>query len=401
MTKKSATHSVKGKTLTYLQKKSTEWKSTVSKDADQIDNAKSTIDKAKDKLDTYDEYLQKQNGYNSLKDAYNAKQDEIDKQKKLLSKTKKSSKKKSIESTIKDLTKQKKEVYQSITKLTNTAEYQKQLKARTKANHAISVEKKKINDINAKKTKDKKVYQTYHNAYVAKKRVETKKKQTQNRSKINDKIAAAKKKYKIHKNVYLNGLTTIQRADAMTSRVFILGESDPSETNDQDVPTNEVDNSDPRTNYSVRSSKQLSGTYYLFGKTSDLDTQFEILQGWARKGIEVTVRGFSKWAHAYLSSVGKTANTAGNKNSLALSLTFTYAMKSKIDYAKKKSKKKTKSSSTKKSGTKKTTHKTTTVKTGMTYWSISQKTGVKVSKLEKLNKWPATSIPVGAKVRYE
>ena len=37
MTKKSATHSVKGKTLTYLQKKSTEWKSTVSKDADQID----------------------------------------------------------------------------------------------------------------------------------------------------------------------------------------------------------------------------------------------------------------------------------------------------------------------------------------------------------------------------
>ncbi|WP_419713278.1 hypothetical protein ACN2AV_01180 [Lentilactobacillus buchneri subsp. silagei] len=174
MTKKSARHSVKGKTLTYLQKKSTEWKSTVSKDADQIDNAKRTIDKAKDKLDTYDEYLQKQNGYNSLKDAYDAKQDEIDKQKKLLSKTKKSSKKKSIESTIKDLTKQKKEVYQSITKLTNTAEYQKQLKARTKANHAISVEKKKINDINAKKTKDKKIYQTYHDAYTAKKRDETK-----------------------------------------------------------------------------------------------------------------------------------------------------------------------------------------------------------------------------------
>lgn len=63
--------------------------------------------------------------------------------------------------------------------------------------------------------------------------------------------------------------------------------------------------------------------------------------------------------------------------------------------------KKTKSANTKKSGTKKTTHKTTTVKTGMTYWSISQKTGVKVSELEKLNKWPANSIPVGAKVRYE
>ena len=43
MTKKSAKHSVKGKTLTYLQKKSTEWKSTVSKDADQIDNAKSMV----------------------------------------------------------------------------------------------------------------------------------------------------------------------------------------------------------------------------------------------------------------------------------------------------------------------------------------------------------------------
>ena len=43
MTKKSATHSVKGKTLTYLQKKSTEWKSTVSRDADQIDKAKSTV----------------------------------------------------------------------------------------------------------------------------------------------------------------------------------------------------------------------------------------------------------------------------------------------------------------------------------------------------------------------
>ncbi|EEI19974.1 hypothetical protein HMPREF0497_1228, partial [Lentilactobacillus buchneri ATCC 11577] len=106
-----------------------------------------------------------------------------------------------------------------------------------------------------------------------------------------------------------------------------MGEADPSETNDQDVPTYEVDNADTRTNYSVRNSKQLSGTYYLYGKSiSDCDTQYEILQGWARKGVEVVVKGFSKWAHCYLSSVGKTANTAGNKNSLQLSLTFTYSM---------------------------------------------------------------------------
>lgn len=116
----------------------------------------------------------------------------------------------------------------------------------------------------------------------------------------------------------------------------MLGEFDPSETNDQDVPTNEVDKSDPRTNYSVRNSKQLSGTYYLFGKSfSDCDKQYEILQGWARKGVEVTVRGFSKWNHAYLSSVGKTAYTAGNKNSMQLSITFTYARKDKVAYAKK------------------------------------------------------------------
>ena len=170
----------------------------------------------------------------------------------------------------------------------------------------------------------------------------------------------------------------------------------------ESVATNEVDNSDPRTNYSVRNSKQLSGTYYLFGKSfSDCDKQYEILQGWARKGVEVTVRGFSKWNHAYLSSVGKTAYTAGNKNSMQLSITFTYAKKDKIAYAKKKTKKKSKSSTGAKSGTKKTTHKTVTVKSGMTYWSIAQSHNVSVSSLEKMNKWPATKLPVGVKVRYQ
>lgn len=402
MTTKLKKLNLKGKSDQTIAKDTAAWKKVVSGDADKIDAAKKAIDTAKDKIDAASDYLNKANGYQTQSQAYDALESQIEDQEKALAKTKSSSKKKSIESKIKDLKKQKAAVAETMKKIASSAGYNKEMNAKTKAEANIKTEKKKISDLTTKKSKDSKKYSAYAKEKAARNAAKVKKQQKANSAKIKKTIAAAKKAGRINDHTYMGGQTAVYRADLKTSRVYLLGEVDPSETNDQDVPVYAVDKGDTRTNYSVRSSKQLSGTYYLFGNSlEDCDTAYEILQGWARKGVEVVVQGFAKWAHCYLSSVGKTGYPAGNKRSMQLSITFTYSMKAKIAYAKKKTKKKAKSSTTKSSGTKKTTKKTITIKSGMTYWYVSQKTGVSVSTLEKLNKWPATAIPVGAKVRYQ
>lgn len=394
MASKTKKLNLKGKSDKKIANETQKWKKTVSADAAKISKAGKAITAAQKKIDTANDCLNKADGYKAKSSAYDALETQIEAQEKLLAKTKSSTKKKTITSKITSLKKDKKSLVSDMKKIASSAGYQKQMSAKTKAQANIKTEKSKISSLKTKKSKDKKVYGQYSSTNTARKLAARKKLQKANGNSIRSKIKAAKKKY--------SGQTAIYRADLKTSRVFMLGEFDPSETNDQDVPTNAVDKSDPRTNYSVRNSKQLSGTYYLFGKSfSDCDKQYEILQGWARKGVEVTVRGFSKWNHAYLSSVGKTAYTAGNKNSMQLSITFTYAKKGKVAYAKKKTKKKSKSSTGAKTGTKKTTHKTVTVKSGMTYWSIAQSHNVSVSSLEKMNKWPATKLPIGVKVRYQ
>lgn len=385
----------KGKSTAYLKKHAASAKAVVKKDAQKITKAKGVITSAEKKIDTSEDLLNKANGYRDQSEAYKALTKQIETAQSKMKTTKSKKEREKCAKQIKSLTTQRAAVAATMRKIASSAGYAKAMSQKVRADTVISNTKQAISDLKDKKVKDTKKYSTYKTAYNKKVSAAKKALQRKNSTKIQTKIKVAKKS----KGLKRGFSTAIYRADLKTSRVFLFGEASPNETDEQDLPTHPVDKSDPRINYGSRNSKQLSGTYYLHGSSfSKLDAQFVILQGWARKNVEVVVRGFSKWNHAYLASVSKTMDEP-YKDTLAIQLTLQYAEKAHIKYAKK-SKKKSKASASKKKGSSKSTKKYVTVKAGMTYWGIAQKYNVSVSSLEKMNKWPARVIPVGVKVRY-
>ncbi|GAY74290.1 LysM peptidoglycan-binding domain-containing protein [Lentilactobacillus kosonis] len=197
------------------------------------------------------------------------------------------------------------------------------------------------------------------------------------------------------------GRTAVYRADLKTDRVYMLAEVSPQESITINTNTNPKDGADTRTDYTIEDSKELSGTYYLYGKSwADRDNQYRILQGWARKGIEVVVKGFSKLAHCYITGIGKSSDIP-YKNVLTLQLTFTYSMKYPIKYSKQKKKSKSlgKTSTTKGKPAK---HKYVKVKAGVTLIEIARDKGLKISEIKKLNKKVGDlSLKPGQEVRIQ
>lgn len=390
---KTKVDSLSGKSDKYIAAKDNEWKRVVSIDAQKISNAQKTYDAQKPAINAYEDLLNKENGYRSTKEAYDVQAKKIADDKKKLAKTKKSADKKKLESDIKSTAKVKKELAKKITEIENKAGYKKQKAAAEKAKHIQASAKKVISSKRKLKAADKKKAAKYHAENLKRKAKTNKKLQKENAAKINKKIDAAKKIYQ--------GQTAVYRADFKTSRVYMLAEMQPQESISIDMNTNPKDNADTRTSYTVENSKELSGTYYLYGKSwADRDAQYRILQGWARKGVEVAVRGFSKLAHCYLESVGKSSET-GLKNVLALQLTFKYSMKYPIEYAKTKKKSKSLGKTVTKRGIE-TTHKVVKVKSGTTLLEIARQKGVKYSEIKKLNKKLGDlSLKPGQEVRFE
>lgn len=385
--------SLKGRTETWLKTHSEAKKAVVEADAKKISSLKNDIDKQQKVVDKTDDYLSKASGYNDQKAAYDAKAKELaDEQAKLAKASKKD--KKAIEAKIKGLKKDKASITTTIKKITSSAGYSKYWNQRKTAKNNISQDKGTISKKNAKKKNDKKTAKKYTDAYSAKKAKTKAKLVKKNSAAIQNKI----KKAKSATGINAGYTTAVYRADCKTSRVFMLGEVDPNENNDQNHVTHSVDAKDSRITHGSRSSKQLSGTYYLKGNSfREMDNLYAILQGWQRKNIELVIRGFSRWNHAYISSIGKTTLY---KNALTLPVTFDYELRAHIKSAKK-SKKKTIAAASPKKGTSKSTKKTVTIKSGMTYWWVAQHYNVSISWLEKHNKWSARSIPIGAKVRYK
>lgn len=361
--------------LAYENKK---WKDKVKSDADHIDSAKADKTKAQKQIDQYDDFLRKQNGYTSQRDAYDAAKAKLKKAEDDLAKEKNSKKKKSLESEITSDKKTMKAISATIKKISSKKDYQDELAKRNKANAIIDSADKRISDWKNTKSKHSETYNTYHKAYENSKADHIRKKQKANEKKISDRIKDSKK------NKY-HGHTAVYRADLMENKVFMLGEFSPSESNDQDVPLTTVDKDDPRSNYSVRNSKTMTGTYYIFGKSfEDCDKQFHDLQTWARKGYKVVLKGFARWKHCYLTNVSKSGDTP-YKNALSCSLTFSYVLEAPITYIKKKTKKKSKSKDGKKSGTSKSKYRTVRVPIGGTMYSIHVATQTDFSKIKKLN----------------
>lgn len=372
---------LKGKSDKYITTKNNEYKKVVSIDADKIDQMNKSKEQLKQSIEKADDLLSKANGYTSQKAAYDAQAkkiaDDQAKLKKLSKKSKDSKQRKSLEADIKSATKNKKAIAQNINKITSDPKFKATMDGRRTAARCISTIDLAIKAKQALKAKDKKSYEKYHKELIKRKEKQKKALQKKNGKKINATIAAAKKKYQ--------GRTALYRTDKKTSRVFMLAEMSPSETVSIDVPTNPVDNSDPRTNYTVEDTKELSGTYYIYGTSfEDCDKKYAILQGWGRKGIELTISGFSKLKHCKIQSVGK-ARDAPYKNVLEIPLTLSYILPSKIDYAKTKKKTKSKAKTSKKKGTSKSAKRFTVVKKGETLLEIARKTDVPYSTLKKLN----------------
>ena len=198
------------------------------------------------------------------------------------------------------------------------------------------------------------------------------------------------------------GHTMIYRTDMQDSRVFELIETSPTETDTNDVATKPIDGGQVETNFIAQSGMEYSATFYLKGKDfNDCDNQFKQLMDWSYQ-YELTVDGFSRWKHAYITSIGKSTDQTINSNGLIINITFSYARQAQIKYKKvTKGKTKHKAGVKKSSGSRKGKKgRYITVKPGMTYSQISKKTGTPLASLLKMNKWKSTSLPVGAKVRY-
>ena len=345
-------------------------------DAAKITSINKSIAVKQKTVDKVDDYFQNVSQYEANKEAYDAKKTLIGQLDKQLKETKSKSKHKKIKSEIKSAKVNAAKAAKAMKTIAASKGYQTEYAKKIRAWAAIKNLKKTKASYATRKASVTKHYGALKKEMEKRKAVAFKKLQKKNSNAIAKKIKA-NKKVKWSDNV---GHTAIYRADLKTSRVFLLAEQQPSETSDSNVAQYPVDNADPRTNYQQRSSRTLTGTYMIFGDSfTKADDQYLILQDWARKGIEVAIKGFSRWTHGYLQSVGKSRDVP-YKNAIALTLTFNYAQKAKISY-----KKKTKGKQDTKKGNSKNTKNTVTIKSGMSLYAIAKHYGVKVSELEKRN----------------
>lgn len=349
---------------------------------DKIDKNKTIIDKAND-------FLNKTNGYRSANDAYEAKVKDVKNLEAKTKKTKDKKTKKQLENDLEKAKKDRKSLYNDLTKIKKSKEGEKEFGALDKARTANGKYQTALTAAQKKLKRLKGVRDDYIKGQQREKAAALKKLQDKNQASINAKIKAQSGKF-------LAPQTALWRADLKTDSVCFLGEVSPTETDDADGPTDAVDHADPRTNYLRRSGKSLSGTYYLYAtggkdmteRWANLDKHFDSLQKWQLWGLELCIRGFSKWKHVYMTSIAKVSENK-DKTALQLSITFSYKKQANLVYRKEKSKTNSKGKTTKKSGsaTKKNPGraKSYTVKSGDTLWAIARKYGTTVSKLEKDN----------------
>lgn len=365
-------------------------KRKVKSDASKISSTQRAITSQQKVIDKTDDYLKKQNGYSVRKAAYDAVTKQIDTQESKLANAKTTASKKAIQSKINSLKKSQKAAYADLKKVTSSSGYQKQLTAQSKARTKLKQSKSKLTSLKKLKSKDKDAEKKLKAEQTKRKAAEKKKKQKANLKSIKSKIAE-------HKKQPLVGQTVIYPADLMSSVVYFFGEVQPTETNTSEITSVGVDNSDPRAGKSTRTSKELSGTYYLFGKSfADCDKKFSNLQKLQRIDTEFIMRGFSNWNHVKISSLAKTVSGLPRENLLELSITFTYVKQARILYnkAKKKTKKKGSTKGSKKKGSSKSKYRSHVVKSGETYWGLARKYKTSVATLTKLNgSWKKTMFP--------
>ncbi|GAK47704.1 possible minor structural protein gp89 [Secundilactobacillus oryzae JCM 18671] len=242
--------------------------------------------------------------------------------------------------------------------------------------------------------------------------------------KAKDKAASAKKRAdeEEHKVTILNSvkdddrfekdayvMPNYPRADDSYVFMFVTDESEPHSTN---VATQAVEHGMNMVTTTQMNAPTISVTAVLGGETIDDMDQIKKdlvkLRRWTDHGTDIrwnSEAGYQE--HVIMSDLTSDFNRASGGTGInTCNITFTLTIATYFDSNVKKKAKKTKKtgSKPKSKGTGKgksnSKHKYIVAKSGYTYWYVSQKTGVKLSTVEKLNKYPARKIPIGAKIYY-
>lgn len=327
--------------------------------------------------------------YVACKNDYNSYKKQISTLNKQLKSSKSKATKNKLTSQINDLKSKKTNCANKMRQIAKNKGFSKQLTAMLQKSHNKDMVNKLISDLKKQRTTATKQRNYWKNITESRRRALIAKR---NAPVIAEQMKRGKSK----------GHTMIYRTDMQDSRVFELIETSPTETGTNDVATKPIDGGQVETNFIAQSSIEYSATFYLRGKDfNDCDNKYKQLLDWSYQ-YELTVDGFSRWKHAYITSIAKSTDNTINSNGMIISITFSYARQAQIKYKKvTKGKTKHKAGAKKSSGSRKGKKgRYITVKPGMTYSQISKKTGTSLSSLIKMNKWKSSNLPVGAKVRY-
>ena len=167
--------------------------------------------------------------------------------------------------------------------------------------------------------------------------------------------------------------------------VFFAPVNTESESNSTNVTSYAVDKGAPRKDYARVSSK----TVTIDGLIADTDTgtahdKWVKLRTWHSYHEELTFRGDIYYKHLLISQLDR--QFTGFKNTMQVSITFTFVRAAEITTSNKHRKhaKRSKSSKTV-AGNRKKKYTAVTVKPGDTLWGLAQRYGTSVSWLQKVN----------------
>lgn len=374
---------------TRIRSETQNWADRVHKLTTKIDNKQTTLDSINSQLSKIDKGLDNAE-YTNAKNNY----DDLDSQESaIVAKLEKAKSKATINKLNAQLTSirsNKMQYAQKMKQIASANGFTSKLSARTRKNRNKKAVAKLISNLKAQRATAQAKADYYKQVLIQRQTAETAKR---NAPVIAEQVNQGRNQ----------GHTMLFRTDMQDDTVFELIETSPSQTDTNDIATRPIDGSQTETNFIARSSMEYTATYYLKGNSfAELDALYQKLSNWSYK-YEFTVQGFSHWTHAFISSIGKSTDQTINGNGLIVNITFDYARQADIKY-----KQVTKGNLSHKAGTKKQsgtrngkTAKYITVKPGMTYSQIAKKMNVSLSDIMSMNKYKATAIPVGAKVRYE
>lgn len=162
--------------------------------------------------------------------------------------------------------------------------------------------------------------------------------------------------------------------------VFFAPVNSESESNSSNITSWAVDKGAPRSSYARFTSKTIS----INGLISDSDTgdahsKWVKLRSWHSNHTELTFKGDIYYKHLIMSELSR--QFTGFKNTMQVSITFTFVRAAEITISKKRSSKSSKTLA----GTRHKLYTAITIKRGDTLWGLSNKYGKSVKWLAQVN----------------